>query len=88
MENSEALIIKTIKQEICKPEEKEQQIKLDEKQEKNPYETLLIWDIKEEELKPGHMKLEKLSMLRDVVKYDNIFNTPFVIMNKKLKHQK
>ena len=42
LEKSQLLSIETIKQELCKPEKKEQQIELDEEQEKNPYETLLI----------------------------------------------
>ena len=40
--------MKTIEQELYKPEKKEQRIELDE-EEKNPYETLLIQDIREEE---------------------------------------
>ena len=59
IENNDVLGIETIKQELCKSEKKEQQIELDEEKEKNPYETLLIWDIKEEELKPDHMQMEK-----------------------------
>ena len=46
-----------MKQGLCKTEKKEQQIELDEEQEKNPYETLLIQDIKEEDFKPGHMHM-------------------------------
>ena len=49
--------------------EKEQQIELDEEQEKNSYKTLLAEDIKEEELKPGHMQIETWSIHSDVVKY-------------------
>ena len=35
----------------------------------HPYETMLIWDIKEEELKPDHRQIDKWSILSDVVKY-------------------
>ena len=64
---NQVLRIDNIKQELCKPE-KEEQIELCEEQEKNPYETLLIWDVKEGELKQGYMQMEKLSILSDRVK--------------------
>ena len=51
-----------------KPEKNEQNIELDEEQEKDPYETLLIWHI-EEEFKLGDMQMEKWSILSDVIKY-------------------
>ena len=44
-------------------------MELDEKQEKNTYETLLVQDIKEEELKPGYIQMERWSILTDIVKY-------------------
>ena len=50
VEKNQLLRIKTLKQELCKPEKNEQQIELEEKQGKNPYETMLMQDIKKEEL--------------------------------------
>ena len=69
VENNDVLRIETIEQKLWKPEKREQQLELDKKQEKNLYETLLIQDIKEEELKPGYRQIEKWSILSDVVKY-------------------
>ena len=69
VENNDVLRIETMKQELCVPEKKENQIELDKEQEKNPYETLLIQGIEEEELKPGHMQMVKWSVLSDVVKH-------------------
>ena len=69
VERNQVLRIETIKQELCKLEKKESQIKIDDKQWKNSYETLLIQDINEGELKPGHMHMEKWSTLSDVAKY-------------------
>ena len=68
VEKYKVLSIETIKQELCKPEENEQEIELDEELERNPYE-LLIQDLKEEELKTGHMQVEKWSIFSDVAKY-------------------
>ena len=59
VEKNWVLRIQTIRQELCKPEKKEQQIELDEEQEKNPCEIMLIHDIKEEDLKPGNMQMQK-----------------------------
>ena len=42
-------------------------MELNEEQEMTCYETLLIRDIKGEELKPGYMQMEKWSVLNDVV---------------------
>ena len=44
-------------------------MELYEEQEKNSCETLVIWDIREEESKPGYMQMEKWSVLNDVVIY-------------------
>ena len=49
--------------------EKEQQLELDEEQEKTSMKHWLIQDIKEEMLKPGNMQIEKWSICSDVVKY-------------------
>ena len=42
VENNDVLTIETVKQELGKPEKKEQQIELDDEEEKNSYETLLM----------------------------------------------
>ena len=51
VEKNQVLWLQTIQQELCKPQ-KQEYMELDEKQKKNPYETLLIQDIKEQQLKP------------------------------------
>ena len=72
--------IENIKQELCKPEKKEQQIELGEEEEKNPYEILLKRYI-EDEVKPGHMQMEKWSIFVKKSNIYNVINTFFVIMN-------
>ena len=69
VKKNKILRIDTIRQELCKPEKREQQIELDEEQEVDHYEKLLISDIKEEELKPGYMQMKKSSILSDIDKY-------------------
>ena len=46
---NEVLRKDTIQQELCKQEKKTKQMELDKMEEKNPYKTLLIKDIKKEE---------------------------------------
>ena len=58
VEKNQVPRIETIEQELCKLEEGEQQIGLDEEKDKSLYKTLLIWDIQEEEFKPSHMQVE------------------------------
>ena len=62
----------------------QQQIELDKDQERNPYETLLIWDMREKEFKPGHMHMEGVMLSNKC----NEINTLLVIMNKELGHQR
>ena len=40
---------------------------------------MLRWDVKEEELKPGHMQKEKWSMLSDIIKYVQYNQYPIVL---------
>ena len=49
------------------PTREKEKLKGDKDQEKNPYETLLIQYIKEEELKPSYMY--RWSILSDIIKY-------------------
>ena len=79
IDRNHALRIETIKQGLWKPEKKKQQIELDEEQKKNPYQTLLIWNIKRDELKPGHLQMKKGWILSYVVKY--VHYNLLIIMN-------